>query len=198
MDLNIIIKNVEMMVLVGCVKLLIDVVKQWVIGFLVVLIILCMINVVGESVLGDLIVDLQFVVIVDWGVVIVFMNFGGICVDLNVMGGGIIVIFGDVYVVQFFGNMLVVMDLIGVQIKVLFEQQFDNFLVGQNCVLQVSKNFIYSYDSMVVVGNWVDLVSIKLGGVIFDFVKIYCVIFNFFFLMGGDNFIIFVLGINVL
>ncbi|MHA0035152.1 bifunctional metallophosphatase/5'-nucleotidase [Deinococcus sp. PESE-13] len=198
MDPNTITKNAEMTALVGRAKSLTDAVKQRAIGSLAAPTISRTANAAGESALGDLIADSQLAMTADRGAVIAFMNPGGIRADLNATGGGTTVTFGDAYAVQPFGNTLVVMDLTGAQIKALLEQQFDNPSAGQNRVLQVSKNFTYSYDSTAAAGNRVDPASIKLGGVTLDPAKTYRVTLNSFLSTGGDNFTTFASGTNVL
>ena len=145
-------------------------------------------NGAGESALGGLIADSQLAATTDRGAVIALMNPGGIRADLNASGGGTTVTFGDSYAVQPFGNTLVVLDLTGAQIKALLEQQFDNPSAGQNRILQVSRNFTYSYDSTAPAGSRVDPASIKLGGAALDPNKAYRVTVNSFLATGGDGF----------
>lgn len=155
-------------------------------------------NAAGESALGDVIADSQLAATKDKGAVIAFMNPGGIRADLNASAAGNTVTFGDAYAVQPFGNTLVVMDLTGAQIKTLLEQQFDNPSAGASRILQVSKGFTYSYDSTAAAGSRVDAGSIKLGGQVLDPAKTYRVTMNSFLATGGDNFVAFKSGTNVL
>lgn len=155
-------------------------------------------NASGESALGDVIADSQLAATKDKGALIAFMNPGGIRADLNASAAGNTVTFGDAYAVQPFGNTLVVMDLTGAQIKTLLEQQFDNPSAGASRMLQVSKGFTYAYDSTAAAGSRVDPASIKLGGVTLDAAKTYRVTMNSFLATGGDNFLAFKGGTNVL
>jgi 5'-nucleotidase len=155
-------------------------------------------NAAGESALGDLIADSQLAATQDKGAVIAFMNPGGIRADLTASAAGNTATFGDLFTVQPFGNTLVVMDLTGAQIKTLLEQQFDNPEAGSSRILQVSKGFTYSYDSTAPKGSRVDAASTKLGGETLDPAKTYRVTMNAFLAGGGDNFLAFKDGTNVL
>lgn len=191
-------KNAEMTALVTKAKQLTDAVKLTPIGTLASAAILRTNNDAGESALGDVIADSQLAATADKGALIAFMNPGGIRADLQASAPGNTATFGDLYAVQPFGNTLVVMDLTGAQIKDLLEQQFDNPSAGQNRVLQVSKGFTYSYDSTAAKGSKVDAASIKLNGVTLDPAKTYRVTMNSFLSTGGDGFVAFKSGINVL
>ncbi len=155
-------------------------------------------NGAGESALGDLIADSQLAATQSNGAVIAFMNPGGIRSDLNATAAGNVATFGDLFTVQPFGNTMVVMDLTGAQIKTLLEQQFDNPEAGSSRILQVSKGFTYSYDSTAAKGSRVDAASIKLNGETLDPAKTYRVTMNAFLAGGGDNFLAFKDGTNVL
>ncbi len=191
-------KNAEMTALVTRAKTLTDAVKSQPVGTLATASILRAANPAGESALGDVIADSQLAATADRGAVIAFMNPGGIRADLNATGGGTTATFGDLFAVQPFGNTLAVMDLTGAQIKELLEQQFDNPNPGSNRILQVSKGFTYSYDSTAPKGSKVDPASIKLNGVTLDPAKTYRVTMNSFLATGGDNFVAFKSGVNVL
>lgn len=155
-------------------------------------------NAAGESALGDLIADSQLAATADQGAVIAFMNPGGIRADLIASAANNTATFGDLFTVQPFGNTMVVMDLTGAQIKTLLEQQFDNPEAGSSRILQVSKGFAYSYDSTAPKGSRVDAASIKLNGETLDPAKTYRVTMNAFLSTGGDNFLVFKDGTNVL
>lgn len=191
-------KNAAMTALVTKAKTLTDAVKLTPVGTIAGAAILRTQNAAGESPLGDVIADSQLVATADRGAQIAFMNPGGIRLDLNASAANNTVTFGDAYAVQPFGNTMVVMDLTGAQIKTLLEQQFDNPNPGSNRMLQVSKGFGYSYDSTAAAGSRVDPASIKLNGTVLDPAKTYRVTMNAFLATGGDNFVAFKDGTNVL
>lgn len=78
--------------------------------------VICYVKVLnGDFLLGNFIVDSQFVFVCKQGVVdVVFMNLGGICVDLMVELGKFMMM-SDLLVIQFFGNDIVGLMLIGQQ-----------------------------------------------------------------------------------
>ena len=153
-------------------------------------------NVAGESALGDVIADSQLAATAPVGfgeAVIAFMNPGGIRADLlfaNSPGGEAPgqVTYGEVFSVQPFGNSLVTMTLTGQQIKDVLEQQFDNPVVGQNRIMQVSNGLTYSWTLSAPTGSKVS--NIVLNGVAIDLAASYRVTVNSFMAEGGDNFFV--------
>lgn len=198
MDTRTLPKDAGMTALLTKAKSLTDAVKLTPVGTLAAASISRTANAAGESALGAVIADSQLAATKDRGTVIAFMNPGGIRADLNASTAGNTATFGDVYAVQPFGNTLTVLDLTGAQIKTLLEQQFDNPQAGSNRILQVSNGFAYSYDSTAAAGSRVDAASIKLNGETLDPAKSYRVVANAFLGSGGDSFIIFKSGTNVL
>ncbi|QFP77244.1 bifunctional UDP-sugar hydrolase/5'-nucleotidase [Deinococcus sp. AJ005] len=198
MDTRTLPKDPAMTAILTRAKTLTDAVKGTPVGTLAVASISRTNNAAGESALGDVIADSQLAATADKGAVIAFMNPGGIRADLMASAAGNTATFGDLFTVQPFGNTLVVMDLTGAQIKTLLEQQFDNPDATSSRILQVSKGFAYSYDSTAAKGSRVDAASIKLGGETIDPAKTYRVTMNSFLAGGGDNFVAFKDGTNVL
>ncbi len=153
-------------------------------------------NAAGESALGDVIADAQLAATKPanlGGAVIGFMNSGGIRADLNFPSstaneGDGNVTYGEAFNVQPFGNSLVTMTLSGAQIDALLEQQFDNPVVGQNRILQVSEGFAYSWSAAAPKGSKVDSSSITLNGVPLDPAASYRVTVNSFMADGGDGY----------
>jgi 5'-nucleotidase len=198
MDTRTLPKDAGMTALLTKAKSLTDAVKLTPVGTLAAASISRTANAAGESALGDVIADSQLAATKDRGTVIAFMNPGGIRADLNASAAGNTATFGDVYAVQPFGNTLTVLDLTGAQIKTLLEQQFDNPQASSNRILQVSSGFAYSYDSTAAAGSRVDASSIKLNGETLDPAKSYRVVANSFLGAGGDSFLAFKSGTNVL
>jgi 5'-nucleotidase len=155
-------------------------------------------NAAGESALGDVIADAQLEATNDPGfgdAVVAFMNPGGIRADLTfsqITGGEQPgeVTYGEMFTVQPFGNSMVTMTLTGAQIDTLLEQQFDNPGVGQSRILQVSKDFSYSWSASAPTGNKVDQATIMINGVVVDPNATYRVTVNSFLADGGDNFFV--------
>ena len=153
-------------------------------------------NLAGESALGDVIADAQLDATdeSDFGdAVVAFMNSGGIRDDLlfaEISGGEAPgeVTFGESFSVQPFGNSLVVQTCTGAQIKTILEQQFDNPIVGQQRILQVSDGFAYTYTASAPTGSKVDASSIKIDGVTVVPATPYRVTMNSFLAPGGDRF----------
>ncbi|MEN9272104.1 MAG: 5'-nucleotidase, partial [Gloeomargarita sp. DG02_3_bins_56] len=114
--------------------------------------------------------------------VVAFMNPGGIRAELSAGN----VTYGQAFAVQPFGNNLVTMTLTGAQIKDLLEQQFDNPVVGQNRILQVSQGFAYRWSAAAPAGQRVQ--SITLNGQPLVPTQTYRVTVNSFLADGGDNF----------
>ncbi len=96
--------------------------------------------------------------------------------------------YGEAFAVQPFGNSLVTMTLTGAQIDTLLEQQFDNPVIGQNRILQVSEGFAYSWSAGAPTGSKVDPASITLNGVPIDPAASYRVTVNNFMADGGDGY----------
>ncbi|MFC4452182.1 bifunctional metallophosphatase/5'-nucleotidase [Deinococcus sonorensis] len=157
-------------------------------------------NAAGESALGDVIADSQLYATSDashGSAQIAFMNPGGIRADLLPSAANNTVTFGDTYTVQPFGNTLTVMTLTGAQIKTVLEQQWQGQSNGPR-ILQVSKGFTYSYDLSKPDGSKVDAASIKLNGTVVNPTSGYRVVVNNFIAGGGDSFVEFKNGTNVL
>ncbi len=150
----------------------------------------------GESALGDVIADAQLHATKPAGLggaQITFMNSGGIRADLTYPSspageGDGSVTYGEAFAVQPFGNSLVTMTLTGAQIDTLLEQQFDNPVIGQNRILQVSEGFAYSWSAGAPTGSKVDPASITLNGVPIDPAASYRVTVNNFMADGGDGY----------
>ncbi len=157
-------------------------------------------NAAGESAMGDVIADAQLAATAPVGfgeAVIAFMNPGGIRADLlfaNSPGGEAPgeVTYGEAFSVQPFGNSLVTMTLTGQQIKDVLEQQFDNPLVGQNRIMQVSNGFTYTWTLSAPTGSKVS--NLALDGVAIDLGATYRVTVNSFMAEGGDLFTVFKAG----
>jgi 5'-nucleotidase len=157
-------------------------------------------NAAGESAMGDVIADAQLAATAPAGfgeAVIAFMNPGGIRADLlfaNSPGGEAPgeVTYGEAFSVQPFGNSLVTMTLTGQQIKDVLEQQFDNPLVGQNRIMQVSNGFTYTWTLSAPTGSKVS--NMALDGVAIDLGATYRVTVNSFMAEGGDLFTVFKAG----
>ena len=153
-------------------------------------------NAAGESALGDVIADAQLHATTPadmGGAVIGFMNSGGIRADITYPSspageGDGKVTYGEAFNVQPFGNSLVTMTLTGAQIDTLLEQQFDNPVVGQNRILQVSAGFAYSWSASAPKGSKVDPASITLNGTPIDPNASYRVTVNNFMADGGDGY----------
>lgn len=152
-------------------------------------------NAAGESALGDVIADSQLYVTQPVGfgeAVIAFMNPGGIRADMTYAQSGTEgdgnVTYGEIFTVQPFGNSLVTMSLTGDQIRRLLEQQFDNPVVGDRRILQVSSGFSYSWSLSAPTGSKIVPGSIMLNGVPLDMNAVYRVTVNSFLADGGDRF----------
>ncbi|MEN9218137.1 MAG: bifunctional metallophosphatase/5'-nucleotidase [Gloeomargarita sp. DG_2_bins_126] len=139
----------------------------------------------GEMPLGNLIADAQLAATQapdQGGAVVALMNPGGIRAELTAGD----VTYGQAFAVQPFGNNLVTMTLTGAQIKDLLEQQFDNPVVGQNRILQVSQGFAYRWSAAAPAGQRVQ--NITLNGQPLVPSQTYRVTVNSFLADGGDNF----------
>jgi 5'-nucleotidase len=153
-------------------------------------------NAAGESAMGDVIADAQLFATTPpelGNAVMAFMNSGGIRADLTFPSspageGDGKVTYGEAFNVQPFGNSLVTMTLNGAQIDTLLEQQFDNPLVGQNRILQVSEGFRYVWSASAATGNKVS--NITLNGLPISPGTNYRVTVNSFMADGGDNYFV--------
>jgi 5'-nucleotidase len=175
-------------------------------------------NAAGESFLGDLIADAQLHATRQPGfgeAVIAFMNPGGIRADIPYAASGAEgdgnITYGEAFTVQPFGNSLVTMTLTGRQIEVLLEQQFTGCHAGNapadfnypasdttgqpfNRILQVSRDFTYTWDNTRPACDKIDPASIKLNGVTLDPNAGYRITVNSFLADGGDKFYVLPLG----
>lgn len=159
-------------------------------------------NAAGESALGDVIADAQLFATADpanGGAVIAFMNPGGIRTDLNFAGspageGDGNVTYGESFAVQPFGNNLMTITMTGAQIKAVLEQQFNNPIVGQTRILQVSNGFTYDWSLSAAIGSKIS--NMMLNGVAINDADSYRVTVNNFLADGGDNFSVFRDGTN--
>ncbi len=163
-------------------------------------------NGAGESALGDVIADAQLAdtTAADRGnAVIAITNPGGIRTDLlfNQISGGELpgqVTYAEAFAVQPFSNSLVTLTLTGAQLKTVLEQQFVGCgqpVDGQK-ILQVSKGFTYSWSASAPACSKVS--DLKLNGVPMDMAASYRVTVNNFLAGGGDNFLGFTAGTDLL
>jgi 5'-nucleotidase len=161
----------------------------------------------GESTLGDVIADAQFVATQPaplGGAQLAFMNPGGIRADLlqsAISSGGEAfgeVTYGEAFTVQPFGNSLVTKTMTGDMLRRLLEQQFPG-CHGQlvRRILQVSNTFRYEQDpgAATCAGHigrmWVGGTEVAPGAS-------FRVTMNNFLAFGGDGFTIFNEGTNAL
>jgi 5'-nucleotidase len=144
----------------------------------------------GESTLGGIVADAQLAATradQDGGARFAFTNSGGVRTDIVRHGDGNVT-YADVFASQPFNNMLVTLTLTGAQIKQLLEQQW---LGQQNPrILQVSKNFSYTWDATRPLGDRVDAAGILLDGQPIDPAARYRVTVNSFLAEGGDGFVV--------
>lgn len=148
----------------------------------------------GESPLGDVIADAAVAATRDQGVLLGFMNPGGIRKDLEAGEGGV-VSFGQAQAVLPFGNTLVVLDITGAQLRAMLEQQWDRPDNSQY-MLQVSRGLSYSWDSTRPVGQRLVPGSLKVDGKPVEEGKTYRIVANNFLAEGGDNFPALAQGVN--
>jgi 5'-nucleotidase len=172
---------------------------------------------VGESALGDVIADAQFVATQPaplGGAQFALMNPGGIRADLlqaTISGGEAVgeVTYGEAFTVQPFGNSLVTKTMTGDMLRRLLQQQFraPNTAAGTPCngstapvggrVLQISSTFKYESDPNAAtcdgkIGRmWVNGVEVQPG-------DSFRVTMNNFLATGGDGFTVFNEGTNAL
>jgi 5'-nucleotidase len=161
----------------------------------------------GESALGDVIADAQFVATQPAGLGdadLAFMNPGGIRADMRVAdisSGGEApgeVTYGEAFTVQPFGNSLVTKTMTGDMLRRLLEQQFPG-CHGQTTqrTLQISNTFSYEQDPAATtcaarIGDmWVNDVLVAPG-------DSFRVTMNSFLAVGGDGFTVFNEGTNAL
>jgi 5'-nucleotidase len=161
----------------------------------------------GESTLGDVIADAQFVATQPadlGGARLAFMNPGGIRADLRVAdisSGGEApgeVTYGEAFTVQPFGNSLVTKTMTGDVIRRLLEQQFVG-CGGQTTqrILQVSSTFRYEQ------APTAEACEDKIGRMFVDGVEVaptdsFRVTMNNFLAAGGDGFTVFNEGTDAL
>jgi 5'-nucleotidase len=161
----------------------------------------------GETTLGDVIADAQFVATQPaplGGAQLAFMNPGGIRADLlqsAISSGGEAfgeVTYGEAFTVQPFGNSLVTKTMTGDMLRRLLEQQFPG-CHGQlvRRILQISNTFRYEQDPAAAtcadrIGRmWVGGVEVAAG-------DSFRVTMNNFLAFGGDGFTVFNEGTNAL
>ena len=145
----------------------------------------------GESPRGDVVADAQLAATQaeqDGGAVLAMTNPGGIRMDIPMKGDGS-VSYGDVFAAQPFRNQLVTMTLTGTQIRIALEQQWSN--PARPRILQVSKNFRYTWDGAKPDGSRVDAAKMTLNDGPLDPDKTYRVTVNGFLADGGDGFVVF-------
>jgi 5'-nucleotidase len=145
----------------------------------------------GQSLLGGVVADAALAAVRDQGVVLGFVNPGGMRNDLQSGEGGNVT-FGQAQAVSPFGNTLVVMDLTGAQLRTLLEQQWDR-KEGQ-MHLQASRNLAYEWDSTRPKGSRIVAASLKIDGAAVVDAKTYRVVANNFLAEGGDEFPMFAKG----
>lgn len=161
----------------------------------------------GETTLGDVIADAQFVATQPaplGGAQLAFMNPGGIRADLlqsAISSGGEAfgeVTYGEAFTVQPFGNSLVTKTMTGDMLRRLLEQQFPG-CHGQlvRRILQISNTFRYEQDPAAAtcadrIGRmWVNGTEVAPG-------DSFRVTMNNFLAFGGDGFTVFNEGTNAL
>lgn len=143
----------------------------------------------GESVLGDVVADAQYELTkaADKGAAaFAVTNPGGIRADLLKKNDEGKVSYGDVFAAQPFGNNLVTLTLSGAEIDTMLEQQW--IKQPKPRILQVSKNFSYTWDAAKPEGERVDITSITIDGKPIDPAGSYRVTVNNFLADGGDGF----------
>jgi 5'-nucleotidase len=163
----------------------------------------------GESTLGDVIADAQYVATQPaalGGAQLAFMNPGGIRADLNVndiSSGGEApgeVTYGEAFTVQPFGNSLVTKTMTGDMIRRLLQQQFANCggtVTSGIRALQISSTF--KYESAPAAAACVDKIGrMWVSGVEVTPTSSYRVTMNNFLAAGGDGFTVFNEGTDAL
>jgi 5'-nucleotidase len=145
-------------------------------------------NRAGESVLGDIIADAQLAATAaeaNGGAVIAMTNPGGIRNSILRNGDGTVT-YADVFAAQPFRNQLVTMTLTGAQLKQALEQQFTAPTFPR--ILQVSRDFGFTFDATRPPGERVPLDTIMFRGAPIDPAASYRVTVNDFLASGGDGF----------
>jgi 5'-nucleotidase len=151
-------------------------------------------NRAGESVLGDIIADAQLAATAadgNGGAVIAFTNPGGIRNSILRNGDGTVT-YADVFAAQPFRNQLVTMTLSGAQLKQALEQQWAGPTFPR--ILQVSRDFGFTFDPTRPAGDRVPLETIMFRGAPIDPKASYRVTVNDFLASGGDGFATFTEG----
>jgi 5'-nucleotidase len=157
-------------------------------------------NAGGETPLGDLIADAQLadasVIVNGQAPQIAFMNPGGIRSDLSASSSKYgeapgAITYEEAFSVQPFNNYLVSMTLTGAQIRTLLTQQWTGVNAKSPKILQVSKDFTYSYSATGGLGE------VTLKGAALDDSASYRIVTNNFLADGGDGFPAFKLGSGV-
>jgi 5'-nucleotidase len=145
-------------------------------------------NDAGESALGDIIADAQLAATradKDGAAVIAFTNPGGVRADIPKKADGTVT-YADVFSSQPFRNQLVTLTLTGAQIKDALEQQWLD--PKRPRILQVSKDFNYTWDNAKPYGDRVVADRMSLNGQPIDPAKSYRVTVNNYLAVGGDGF----------
>lgn len=163
----------------------------------------------GESALGDVIADAQYVATQDAGLggaQLAFMNPGGIRADLlfgAVSSGGEApgeVTYGEAFTVQPFGNSLVTKTMTGDMIRRLLQQQFQGCggtAPAEGRFLQISSTF--SYESAPGGTSCADKIGrMFVNGVLVGPADSFRVTMNNFLAAGGDGFTVFNEGTDAL
>jgi 5'-nucleotidase len=161
----------------------------------------------GESTLGDVIADAQYVATLPvalGGAQLAFMNPGGIRADMkttDISSGGEAVgevTYGEAFTVQPFGNSLVTKTMDGDMIRRLLQQQFQG-CGGQlvTRILQISSTFEYEQDpaAATCAGK---IGRMLVNGVVVTASATFRVTMNNFLAAGGDGFTVFNEGTNAL
>jgi 5'-nucleotidase len=161
----------------------------------------------GESALGDVIADAQYVATQDAGLggaQLAFMNPGGIRADLlfgAISSGGEApgeVTHGEAFTVQPFGNSLVTKTMAGGMIRRVLQQQFPGCAVPTTPrILQISSTF--SYEQAPAALACADKIGqMRVNGVLVNPNDSFRVTMNNFLATGGDGFTVFNEGTNAL
>jgi 5'-nucleotidase len=153
-------------------------------------------NAAGEEPLGDVIADAQLADTAApelGGAVVAFMNPGGIRADL--VGAGDVT-YSQLFTVRPFNNVMNVVTLTGAQIYQALEQQWLNQPYAK--ILQVSHGFTYTWDPGQPAGSRIVAGSVKIDGVPVTDVGLYRVAMNNFLAAGGDGFLAFAGGTDLI
>jgi 5'-nucleotidase len=161
----------------------------------------------GESALGDVIADAQYVATKEvqlGGAQLAFMNPGGIRADIlfNAISTGKEapgeVTYGEAFTVQPFGNSLVTKTMTGDMIRRVLQQQFPGCAVPTSArILQISSTF--SYEQAPAAPACADKIGqMRVNGVLVNPNDSFRVTMNNFLATGGDGFTVFNEGTNAL